>query len=678
MKKIFSWMGVLAAAAMILAGCAEEIDQPKFEEGVPFELVASVATKTVNDGLSTNWDNDDALNVFYAEAGSEVYGTNCPFTVADAEAGLFKGTLSAALDASKAYDWYVLYSDGKPEYIKSPASKDSNGGYTYIGDSRGQLQAEYGSKAHLVGSSCPLYGVVKNLDADEQLSVYMNQLAAVIELKVTNATDAPLTINSATIKAPGTALLGSFYFDLTTSPVTYTPVSGKTFDYAKVTVENPTELAKGESAALYFVVNPLTLAAGDKWSIQINNTEPVEKELTSALTFKAGEIFTVNYNATTLVEPEKPESSFKAGKYWIVAGGKYAMPLTSNYGYLQVSDGGYEENVFTFTEVSDGYTIQQADGKYLYMTGTYNSFNVSASLPSEGYVWAVAANDDQTYKVLNVLKNKYIQLDSQYGTYGSYDSSKGAMPELIPADNATVRPVLTITPTAKTVEYDVTEVSFEVTSNVAWTVAAGTGVTLDKTAGDGNGTVKMTFAANESEEDVEYTATVSAEGFEDIVVTVIQKAVPSGDEPVETVVLYESFDKCNSTGGNDGKWSDSIANGTFSADLQWKTENAYAGNKCAKFGASKKLGTAETPELGTAGDMTLTFKAGAWSGDNTTLKLSISGGGTLSVSSVTLKSGAWSDYTVTITGATSASKIKFSGGVTNKGRFFLDEVKIVK
>ena len=369
MKKICSWMGVFAAAAMTLAGCAEEIDQPKFEEGVPFELVANVATKTVNDGLSTNWDNDDALNVFYAEAGSEVYGTNCPFTVADAEAGLFKGTLSAALDASKAYDWYVLYSDGKPEYIKSPASKDSNGGYTYIGDSRGQLQAEYGSKSHLVGSSCPLYGVVKNLDADEQLSVYMNQLAAVIELKVTNATDAPLTIKSATIKAPGTALLGSFYFDLTTSPVTYTPVSGKTFDYAKVTVENPAELAKGESAALYFVVNPLTLAAGDKWSIQINNTEPVEKELTSALTFKAGEIFTVNYNAA-LIETDEPVTAAKSLPW--------AEDFSGDISQYTLVNGGSITKVYESDNLAGGTAPELLVSK--------NNGSFSAMIATDGYV----------------------------------------------------------------------------------------------------------------------------------------------------------------------------------------------------------------------------------------------------------------------------------------------------
>ena len=45
-----------------------------------------------------------------------------------------------------------------------------------------------------------------------------------------------------------------------------------------------------------------------------------------------------------------------------------------------------------------------------------------------GFVYTF--NADGTAKVLNTAVNKYMQLDSKYGTYGSYDSEKGAMPVL--------------------------------------------------------------------------------------------------------------------------------------------------------------------------------------------------------------------------------------------------------
>lgn len=60
---------------------------------------------------------------------------------------------------------------------------------------------------------------------------------------------------------------------------------------------------------------------------------------------------------------------------------------------------------------------------------------------------------------------------------------------------------------------DVTEYSLGFTSSdCTWTLAASEGVTLDKTTGTGDGTVKMTFAANTTDADITYTVTATAEG----------------------------------------------------------------------------------------------------------------------------------------------------------------------
>ncbi|MDY6278438.1 MAG: BACON domain-containing protein [Bacteroidales bacterium] len=137
----------------------------------------------------------------------------------------------------------------------------------------------------------------------------------------------------------------------------------------------------------------------------------------------------------------KKVSAITSGKkYIIVANGKIALPVAADktYGYLQVEDvtdvnGSItlenSDNAFTIESATGGYTIKQADGRYLYQSGTYNSFNVSDS-PASGNVWAITFNADGTAKVLNTAVNKYMQLDSKYGTYGSYDSEKGAMPVL--------------------------------------------------------------------------------------------------------------------------------------------------------------------------------------------------------------------------------------------------------
>ena len=146
-------------------------------------------------------------------------------------------------------------------------------------------------------------------------------------------------------------------------------------------------------------------------------------------------------------------------------------------------------------------------------------------------------------------------------------------------------------------------------------------------------------------------------------------------------VFYESFDKCDGTGGNDDSWSGSIASndiGDSPDNSVWTFENAKAASGCIKCGTGS-LGGSATANLNLdAGSYTLNFKAAAWDGskENTTLSLSATGA-TLSKSSVTLEKAKFNDYTATLTVATAGEvSFKFS---TNGGnsRFFLDEVILI-
>ena len=66
------------------------------------------------------------------------------------------------------------------------------------------------------------------------------------------------------------------------------------------------------------------------------------------------------------------------------------------------------------------FTIQDANNRYIYMSGTYNSFNVSDSRPESGYLWTAVANEDGTVKLMNVEKSKYISYDESYSSFGAY------------------------------------------------------------------------------------------------------------------------------------------------------------------------------------------------------------------------------------------------------------------
>lgn len=190
--------------------------------------------------------------------------------------------------------------------------------------------------------------------------------------------------------------------------------------------------------------------------------------------------------------------------------------------------------------------------------------------------------------------------------------------------------------------------------------------------GEYNSFVKGTSFTPDKEGTYKIIAKATKTGLEDGI---------SGEQTYEVgnLVFYESFDKNDGTGGNDGQWNGNIATSSIKYDVTgWTCPNASGANKCAKFGTSSKKGTATTPALtGLAGDAVLAFKAGAWNvtDEKTTLNISITNG-TLDKTSVELKKGEFTEYTINITGADATSKITFEAAEVEDNRFFLDEVKI--
>ena len=151
--------------------------------------------------------------------------------------------------------------------------------------------------------------------------------------------------------------------------------------------------------------------------------------------------------ATTKVDIYLEVASYlEDGEYWIIADGKVATPLTSNYGYLQVADAidgkSYASNAFTFTMVEAGvYTIQDPSGKYYYQTGTYNSFNVSETLGTDdGYYWEVYDSGNGQFVIMNLGVAKFVQYDASDNSYGSYSDERGTLPTLVLAENPVAEP----------------------------------------------------------------------------------------------------------------------------------------------------------------------------------------------------------------------------------------------
>lgn len=150
--------------------------------------------------------------------------------------------------------------------------------------------------------------------------------------------------------------------------------------------------------------------------------------------------------------------------------------------------------------------------------------------------------------------------------------------------------------------------------------------------------------------------------------------------PSGSVLLYESFDKCGGTGGNDSKWSGNGVAGSEALSMEfdnngWTSSNKiFSGNQCVRLGNSSTAGVITTPAFSVNGSAYLSFKAGGWKGTNDATYLTLSvNNGTLSKTSVTIPRGSWKQFGVNIT-ATGTVKVTFKA---DKKRFFLDEVKVV-
>ena len=113
------------------------------------------------------------------------------------------------------------------------------------------------------------------------------------------------------------------------------------------------------------------------------------------------------------------------------------------------------------------------------------------------------------------------------------------------------------------------------------------------------------------------------------------------------VIFHETFDDANGTGANDGQWSGSIAGSAYSKD-GWTFAKPYKGDRCLKLATGSAVGSLQTPSISFASGKTYTliFRAAAWQGDETALKVSY--GGTTVVASLSLTQSQFNIYTYTL------------------------------
>lgn len=225
---------------------------------------------------------------------------------------------------------------------------------------------------------------------------------------------------------------------------------------------------------------PLYLKANDVYAVEGDTKAVVYNGTSCSVLVYDGQTWTVNNNGLQTVTGQfiKEKDSWRfvkiVGKayfnfateleldrsYLFVAEGICAIPHAESktYGYLYTEAvapaGGViemknEVNAFTFSttatvddnvyKLENGqFFIIDSTGRYLYMSGTFDSFN-NAKAPAinsekatvdAAYVWTAEPAADGTWTIRNVGNEKYIQYSTKFSSWGCYATESGVLPQL--------------------------------------------------------------------------------------------------------------------------------------------------------------------------------------------------------------------------------------------------------
>ena len=232
----------------------------------------------------------------------------------------------------------------------------------------------------------------------------------------------------------------------------------------------------------------------------------------------------------------------------------------------------------------------------------------------------------------------------------------------------TPAPVLSATPATKTVNADVTSVTWNITSNTDWTITTGSGVTASSASGNGDKEVTLTFDKNTTNEAKTLTATVKAEGCEDVTITITQ----NGTGTVVTKVTVWDDDFSNLTAASTSAMTSLNGSKTGFTSAYSGVSTVYPEVSAIKLASGSKTGSITTPAfsaLTSTSTVTVTLEIAGMNAKTGNLTITVNNGGTPSVTSVDFTASSqanasgvtdWQEKSFTISNATSATTLTIS------------------
>ncbi len=569
MKKITSIFVTLAAAAMALVSCNRNELVPS-AQGLHFTINASAPqTRTYLDNqldgnYKVGWNANDEIAIFIGTIDEKTSKATAVFqnTAGKAERATFEGTAVAAGEGTfvslyPASKFVKGYKNGTVGVELASTQQPSAESFDPLADILAAPACAYESDGTDV--------VIDDLYFKRVISVVKVNLkgtfAAGDVVKNFSMTSAGHFGEDGTTVVPDT-LTGRASIDLAAQKI----VKWNTNSNSVKAIPTEDIIVNDATAnAIYLAVNPTTIVAGTEVTFEAETDKHAIKKtvtLSKDLAFPQGNIAVINLTITeadcsVIVDTDYSGDYLMTGTYtkdevtatyaakaWVSGNNnlKTAVVTVNEDNTISASD---SDHKMTFTKVTTGdyegmYTIQDANGLYLYAASSSGNQLKGEAEPDVNAYWTVKANEDGTYAISaekssnrNVLEFNTNNGSPIISCYSSSDASRQSV-KLYPYSAVSVPPVFTVEASGElNVNAAATSAKFAVTANVAWTASleeAYEGVTIAPASGSASATVTLSFPANTTATAKEYIVYFNADGFQEFEFTVNQAAASQTEE----------------------------------------------------------------------------------------------------------------------------------------------------
>lgn len=363
--------------------------------------------------------------------------------------GEVDGTLELAADNGQIRftTMTVTYTAGNTEApaVSAPEFSVENG--TYYNPFSVELTAEEGAD---------IYYTLDGTDPTAESTLY-SEAIAISEFNTTT------TIKATAVVEGEWSNIASATYSLKVAAPEFSIDGGV---YEKLTGMNALQFTTQTNGATILYNNrggdPKTAGSKSYGSLSVLSTATVK-----AVAFVKGaegdsifsDVVTKHYTISPVV-PFEAATEIASGNYLMNTGNIIADHLfeSKSYGYLYTKDvtvnGNFIETNqyygFTFTETENAgeYTIQDAFGRYLYISGTYTSFNVSAEIPENAATWTITVDaDSKKATIKNVTTGNIIAYSTEHKSFGAYTEENLTENHILPVLFAESEyPTLVVTP----------------------------------------------------------------------------------------------------------------------------------------------------------------------------------------------------------------------------------------